>query len=86
MAKTKAEIIQYLKSKNWGAMWIENIKRHSTSAVPNNFDRHLEKMFSHYYSHLDRWMICNAVSIQNTPQGRRYWHEVQEEWKKWYNS
>ena len=86
MAKTKAEIIQYLKSKNWGAMWIENIKRHSISVVPNNLDGHLEKMFSHYYSHLGRWMICNTVSISRTPQGSRYWYAVQDEWIKWYNS
>lgn len=86
MAKTKAEIIQYLKSQNWGAMWIENIERHSTSVVPSNLDGHLEKMFSHYYSHLERWIICNAVSIYHTPQGGKYWEAVQNEWRRWYNS
>lgn len=86
MAKTKAEIIQFLKSKNWGAMWIENIERHSTSVVPSNFDGHLEKMLSRFSSHLDRWIICNAVSIQYTPQGEKYWRAVQEEWRRWYNS
>lgn len=86
MAKTKEEIIQYLKSKNWGAMWIENIERHSTSVVPRHLDGHLEKMFSHYQSYLDRWMICNAVSIRSTRQGDTYWKAVQNEWRRWYNS
>lgn len=86
MAKTKEEIIQFLKSKNWGAMWIENIERHSTCVVPSNLDGHLDKMFSHYPSLLERWIICNAVSIRNTPQGTGYWEMVQNEWRRWYNS
>ena len=44
MAKTKEEIIQYLKSKNWGKMWIDNIHLNSTYVIPNDLDRHLEKM------------------------------------------
>lgn len=86
MAKTKEEIIQYLKTQNWGSMWIDNIRLHATSVVPNNLDGHLEKMFSHFSTYLDRWMICNAVSIQNTPQGEKYWWSVQEEWIRWYDS
>ena len=86
MAKTKEEIIQYLKTQNWGSMWIDNINLHATSVVPNDIDEHLEKKFSHYYSHLGRWMICNAVSIRNTPQGSEYWEAVQNEWRGWYNS
>ena len=86
MAKTKEEIIQYLKKQNWGKMWIDNIHLHAASVVPNTLDGHLEKMFSHYSSHLDRWMICNAVSIRNTRQGNKYWEAVQKEWRRWYNS
>lgn len=86
MAKTKEEIIQYLKTRNWGSMWIDNIHLHATHVVPNNLDRHLEKMFSHYQSYLDRWMICNAVSIRSTCQGETYWEAVQNEWGRWYNS
>ena len=87
MAKTKEEIKAYVLSQNWGKMWVKNIQEHSnTLCVPNDFDKHLDKMFSRFSPSLPYWITSNAVKLSDTPEGFKYWQRIGEIYTQWYNT
>ena len=87
MAKTKEEIKAYVLSQNWGKMWVKNIQEHNNRyCVPNDFDLHLDKMFSSYSSALSHWIRCNAVKLRDTPEGVKYWLSIDSIYNQWYNT